>query len=226
MNCSQLELLLYSTVRLLLYLDKLDIDDFYSVCVRTSLSTKEVIETKCGSMQGAISFLLSFSNPVEKPLHFLPNKAYYFELRGKSIADTPTDIDHVFTLINDGHDWLIIDSYINCRGFTCRIVTLDSILSILSRLERKFNSESWLQLTECREKDTITEKIDIAVYQYDYSISTMDSQFIKLIDSAKHRLEHEKIGLSDEYLFLISSNLDPKVADNYLNSLFNLLTSQ
>lgn len=230
MSCSQLELLLYPTIRLLLYLEQLDVDEFYHVCSRASLSAERAIETKCGNMQAGVSYLLNFSNPIKRPPQFLPNKAYYFEVHGLARVEIQgvTDYDitntsHGFVLINNGEKWLMLDSYIGCRGFTCRPVILDGILNTLALLREKFNNELWIALTGCSDNNANTDKVDVLMYQYDYSTFDLKSRFANLIELARNRLNNEEVGLSDEYLVLLAADRQQETAHSYLNSLYKLV---
>lgn len=214
-----LKLLLHPTVKLLLYIDELDIDEVFDACIKTSLSLDKVIESKCGTTQTAISYLLSFSNPIKEPQDIVINKAYHIQLQGISDNGNFTDTGHAFILLNNSNNWFMIDSYIGHRRLTCKIITLQTILNLLSELKQTFNEDLWFLLTECENNDNNTTKLLSLIYQYDYSDTDINENFIQIVQRAKERLKNEDIGISDDHLCLLSPNLNKQEADEYLNSL-------
>ena len=221
MICDKLKKLLPDTIRLLLYIDYLDIDEFYEVCERTALPVEQIIESKCGNISGSIGYLLNFTNTKEEPEQFSSNKAYSFELYG--VNEELTNTGHAFILINDGNEWLMLDSYIGYRRFRCERVELNHVLSIVKMLRTKFRNDLWTELTGVDENDDETDKIDVMVFEYDYSMKTINKKFKELIKRAEDRLNNSDIGLSDEYLSIIAEDLDSETANNYLDSLYKLV---
>lgn len=212
---------------LLTYLDVLDIDDLFYACMRTNLSTEEVLKTKCGTTFMTIHYLLSFINPVAKINNFHSNKAYSVEMQGVSINGNMVhrnNTGHCFILMNDGTNWLMIDSYIGERELSYKIIDPESINNMLSKIRDQFTNNLWLELTGCdtNADDDTTSKMNVLMFEYDYSCSNMNERFVEIIESAKKRLNQELIGIDDSYLSLLSPNLDITYANNYLDSLDSL----
>lgn len=215
------------TVRLLLYIRKLDVKEFYEVCDESKLSPDEVISTRCGTMQSAIGYLLNFKNPkyhyLQKVIdgNFNINKAYTCELFGKNKDNEYSLTSHGYVLLYHVNSWFIVDSYIGCREFTVRNVRLDDIKFMIRQLNSRFNEDIWYELTGCENNDSTTVRTQVVVYEYDYNFDTVNSQFIKL-------LRHCHVKLMDgdnSHMNLISHNNDVGTALNYLNVLTFLAQS-
>lgn len=228
---------IYPTTVLLTYLDELDINELFNACKLANLSVEEVLKSKCGTMSNTISYLLKFSNPSEifsnetsyqkkfSSPHFNTNKAYSVEIQGTTNNGIFTNTGHCFILINDGVNWVMMDSYIGEREFSYEIVNLQSINDKIFTLKQKFNNDLWLELTSCNNEDTLTTKANILMFEYDYSFTNIKEKFLQLLEKAKTRLNNEDIGIDDSYLFLLSSCLDIEDANNYLNSLYHIVSS-
>lgn len=185
----------------------------------TRLPSERVVATKCGDISGAVAYLLNFINPLETRT-FRPFKGYQIELQGRNDAGKFTNLSHGFILLNDGLNWILIDSYIGCREFTCRFVDVNTIQRIIERLEQSFDREIWLQLTGCPEQSA--SRLMVLIYEYDYDLTGMKERFHSLVKRAQHRLDQEEIGMSDEYLELLDPDLNDEAADRYLDSLTRL----
>lgn len=152
--CDTLRPLIISAVKLLLYTGVLDIDDYLNACMITGLPGDKVNETRCGDTTGAIEYLLNFTNTKDTTL-FLPNKAYKIEISGTDEFGKLAPISHAFILITNTINSQLIDSYIACRGFTCRFVDMNDVRLMLERLKSKFDSYVWFQLTGCVENTMV-----------------------------------------------------------------------
>ena len=224
-RCYQLGKLITPSVQLMLYLDYLDIDDFYYACARTALSAKEVFESKCGNTQQALSYLLDFSDQKidDRDLSDIPSdRAQYIELQGIDINDTFTNTGHGFILLYEDGNWIMFDSYIGCRDFTCKVVNIEYIQFVLSKIETQFNDDLWRGLTGCKSDDDLTTKISIFMSQYKWTFEKINERFNELVKSALNRLENEETGISDEYLAILSPTLSKDEACGYLESLQEL----
>ena len=221
-----MEVFLYPTSVLLTYLGEVDIDEVFGACFCTGLSVDEVLTTKCGTIMQTISWLLDFSNSRHcledlKDLCFDPNKAYTFELQGYSNTGTLTNTGHCFVLINNGTNWLIMDSYIGERKFSSKIVDLTSILDTLCQLKHKFNHVLWSGFTSSNDIGDFTTHVGVLVFEYDYSPLKIKDKFFQLVERAKTRLNNKDIGVDDSYLSLLSHSLSRKDANSYLSSFSN-----
>ena len=221
--CHQLRHYLLDATRLLLYIDYIDLDDFYSACRRTKLLTEEAIITKCGNVTFTILYLLSFKQGEELFLNTLnldPTKMYSFTLIGQDEKELLTIVGHTFILIFLDNQWVILDSYILCRGFTCRPVdNINVLLEDLLILQEEYNPETWWRLTGCHEEDKATKTISYEIVEYNYNLNEIEEAFHSLVQKAKNRLANEEIGIDDDHLVLLSSERDPEEAREYLESL-------
>lgn len=216
---------LYNATVLLTYLDEVDIDEVFGACYYTGMTLEKILTTKCGTTMQTISWLLNFSNSgspyksngVEN-IHFDKNKAYTFELRGVSDKKLTTKTSHCFILINNGRDWLLIDSYIGEREFSCKTVDLEKTIGILCELGSKFSHDLWSKFTSSVYSEDDTTKMETLVHEYDYSLSKIKQRFLELVDRAKTRLNKESIGIDDSYLSLLSPSLSVEDANSYLSS--------
>jgi len=219
-------------VKLLLYTDYLDLDDFYYCSMKTGLSFQNIADTKCGSTISAIEYLLSFKNPLDYE-HFDINKAYSIELQSINEYGLPTEPSHSFILLYY-HEWILLDSYIGQRQFTCRVVDIVEISAIISSLQQHSDSNLWEQLTGIREE--APKNLIVGIYQYDWDPFQIEAQYQKLVKSARDRFEiainyhnnplrvglaetKDWFGLSDEHLAVLNPNLDVIEARAYLDSL-------
>lgn len=214
--CSRLQSLVVPTVKLLLYTGHLDIDDYLQACLLTRLPEERVVATRCGDISGAVAYLLDPTKPIETR-EFRPGRAYQIELQGVDSAGRFTSLSHAFILLNDGINWILIDSYIGCREFTCRFVFLDRVVSLIQKLEESFDSSIWLELTGCPEQRS--GRLQVLIHEFNYQTTGIEERFKSLVGRAKDRLDRGEIGLSDEYLLLLDPNLDVEAAGEYLDSL-------
>lgn len=232
--CKSMKKIIYHTIRLLLYLDIDDRGCCTDNCDYYSKTETEIIETQCGGFLSGVSHLLNFTNKtiLTDYAYGLNNgKAYKITLQGLSNEPTghnstgliyDTDTEHVLTIIDyEGH-WLMIDGYLNCRKYTCRVISLSDTLFLMLELEKSFSEELWIKLTGCNGNDFNTERIKVKIEEYDYTFDDF-GPFYKLIDEALERLNDDDIRLDPEYLVFLDEKLDPVAAENYLQSLYNLL---
>lgn len=130
----------------------------------TQLKEEEVIETKCRLTADTLAYILSFTDYHEKkPL------AWWVRLRGLNYFNQPTSVGHAFVLL-ERHDntYLFIDSYIGCRGLTCREVDINALRKLLSRLEDKYEPEIWYQVTGCHEEE-VPDHVKVTLDRYSYN---------------------------------------------------------
>jgi len=142
MICDKISKLIYPMIRLVLYLDILDLDEFYYSITNMKLTIEQYIQTKCG-----LHYLLNFNKFRIQQKMLFPNKAYTFVIQGISSDGNDTNTSHAFILIHKNNEWVMLDSYIGCRGFTCTVVDIKKIVEILQKLEEKFNDDLWKELT-------------------------------------------------------------------------------
>lgn len=129
----------------------------------TGLHEDEVIKTKCRLTADTLAYILSFANYHEKKPF-----AWWVRLRGLSFFNQPTSVGHAFVLLErQDNIYLLIDSYIGCRGLTCREVNINALRKLLSRLEDKYDPDIWYQVTSCYE-DEIPDHVKVTFDRYSY----------------------------------------------------------
>lgn len=217
-----LTLLISHTVRLLLYVDYLDVDYFYFMCDGLKISISDNIRTNCNNIAESLAYLLNFRNcEYMKNYNLNPKKGYVFYLRGVSSQNKFTSTSHAFVVINHNSRWIILDGYINCHGIDYRIMDLSSIVHLLTRLEEKFDEQSWIFITKCAstDYDEKTTWIHISIKECDYDFDNILNNFNQLVEKSSERLNFEEKGRSNRYLALLDKNLNVQTAEKYLKSL-------
>lgn len=138
----------------------------------TGLSLDEVITTKCRLTADTISYLLSFTPRTgENP------EAWWIRLRGYDKYDQGTGVGHAFVVLEGGNGHLLIDSYIGCRGLSCRYVDFDHLTDCISQMEKSYHPDLWKEVTGCYENEPVDHlKVAAVEYMYDPTLTSVKTR--------------------------------------------------
>jgi hypothetical protein len=223
--CEVLSKFVLPTSKLLTYLDPTGVE----ICLKSGYSAETLVETGCGSTNGSVEFLLDFTVPVE--ISTINNdtfnifKAYEFELIGINQKRVTTTTGHFFLLIYS-EGWIMVDSYIGCRSFSCKYINLPEFMADLGSLNNRFSNELWMKITGCTDHDQNTFAIVPIITQYNRNINgdNIKSKFRTLVWKVNSELDlRSKRNLnSDSYLSLLTPDLNIQTAHEYLKSLISM----
>jgi hypothetical protein len=218
-----------ATIRMLLYLDVLDIDNIFTINEIFELSYENIIETKCNFVFESVGYLLNFFDrkfifdnydigKQNKKIIFDPKYLYVVTMQGMTTINILTDIGHEFILVYVNGKWYIVDSYFGIRNIEYREINIKNFSDMIETCHITFDLENWNNLFKCNETKGRTECFHCVIKIFGWE-NDLENNFKKLVFKSKNRLENENVGVSDDHLFLLDGELDVNFADNFLDSL-------
>jgi hypothetical protein len=177
--------------------------------------------TNCGYTSESFKYLISaHNNKVCDRINAINGKIYCVQMKCISQYDKLyTHPDHVFNLINNGDNWILMDSYIDKNVIRYTIVDISDLNQRLDILTNKFDMRIWNELTGGTISDLYDGKVEIRVMESSYDISQISNRFLELIHTAQRSVESS----SFSSLCLLNSMADRTKSDLYLESLNELV---
>lgn len=227
---------------MMIYLDILDIDDFYDYLDNNKLSHDLVLRTKCGFVTECIKYLLNFDGEYKIYDNFHIENNYLFDnfdtkyayefvidVMDKAVfaekERSKSVIDHQFVVLNYKNNWYIIDAYIERREFMYNILNPLKLTKFVQDIRNNFEIDKWNNLFNVHIQRPDLKIGVTSIYQHTWHNSKNTKlKFIKLIEKSEHRLNHEPKGTNPKYLFLLNKDLNKNSAQKYLNKLKKLVT--
>lgn len=223
-------------MKMLIYLDILDLTDFYEYVNQTKMSHELIIKTKCGLITDCLKYLLSFTN--KKTVYDNTNKNYLFTNFDKNYGYVLTIdvmnkdrsekidpiIDHQFIVINHDNKWYILDGYIDQKEFQYIEIDPMKLSQFVYDMAIKFDIKKWNEIFDVTVQRSDLKYARTVIHRYTWQNSDkMNKKFLDLIKRTRYRLNNEPIGVSDDHLALLNEDLDVNAAKKYLKCLEDLV---
>lgn len=123
---------------------------------------------------------------MSRATYFDSSKAYAFHLLSKYDS-----LSHIMTMIPYKGRWYILDSYINCRHFECKIVDPLEIMAKIESICSEWNDGLWYQLSGCHEHSH-QQSITAQVMEFKFNIDgilpryqMLYEEYSSLIDASR-----------------------------------------
>jgi len=229
-------------VRLMLYNDLLLMKDLSHTKKITRLPKSVIYKTKCCFTTSMMMYLLSFVEekmvyngywPYEFEMpEFNPSCAYVLDLVGLSefitegseeIHNTFTSFGHIFTIINNGGKWYIVDSFIGQKEMTKQEIDICHLKIFIENMRADFNNDEWNKMFSVEGICNKTVSVYAKIHEYKWS-NTVNERLQELAFMSKNKFVHTMDGVQDKYLGFLDKSKNLYKAKLYLNRMIELFS--
>lgn len=211
---------MYNTATLLLYMDILDIDEYFRAqrYLKTSKSKIRIAASKCGFVLDSIIYLISPTKTASKKniLTFNINMFYAIYIEEIDAYRKQNCVGHAFGIFYEYNTqkWKIIDGYIGLRECSIRDVEISDVIHLCGGNRNYYESVCGVSI----ENTVLLSSADVFETPICLLYECLNT-YNKLVDLATNRLNNEQIGLSDDHLFLLSGKCDKFEAKRNLSGM-------